>query len=356
VVSHIDVSAISSSNNYDCTLTFDDDCSPKTVTRNVRLRYLTAGNTHVFSYEGAMDPETDGALGPGMRFHLYENVPNGSVADDAQAIDGKVWRMIDYGTMKSRYRAQYWNVSDYSTIPIHGEGGSTMVARLKVNSWNGTTRDPWISIDHDDASAAEFIWGGNDGVAGENKRDIEEQTLRGTSGFVTLWMSSKGEQPADEWKCGRRVDLYLLNDDQEILWQKHIASASAEGSDREGFFFGDNSTAGMMDVSFDWITGTNAGAFAPGEEVAVLGQSLFLTRPCTIPFPDADGDSDVDMADFAAFQRCYSPMTQVRDDCRCFDRNHDGSVDGTDFHSFEVCAGGTGVFFDPENPPADCVP
>jgi hypothetical protein len=356
VVSQIIPGVIASSDDYNCTLTFDDDCSPQTVTRNIRLRYLTTGNTHVFSYNGDVDPDTDGSIGPGMRFHLYETVPNGLVEDDVDAIDGKVWRMIDFGTMKSRYRAQYWNDADWSTIPIHGEGGNTMVARLKVTSWNGSTREPWIAIDHGDSSSAEFIWGGNDGMAGENKRDIEEQTTLPSSDFVTLWMSSKGEQDADEWKCGRRVDLYVMNDDQEILWQKHITSASAADSDREGFFFGDNSTAGMMDVSFDWITGTNAGAFAPGEEVAVLGRSLFLSRACVILFPDADQDSDVDMVDFAAFQRCYSPTVEVSADCLCYDRDHSGKIDEDDLMAFLACAGGPNVFFDPDSPPADCHP
>jgi hypothetical protein len=362
VIGHIDVNALAghgTDTDYNCILTFSDDCSPQVISRQVRLRYLGVGQTQVFEYDGDVDPAADNSAGTGRKFSLYDSDANGSVEDDGDAIDGKVWRMVDqFGAYKSVYRAYYWkDDSSWDNMDIHGEGGSTMVARLKVNSWSGTDRQAWISIQDGDTSSATFHWGGSDGVAAETKRDIEEQTGRGTSGFVTLWVASNGDQAGTEWKCGRNVDMYILDDNQQILWEKHITSASAESSTRAGFFFGDTATSAGMDVSYDWITGTNAGAFAPGEEVAVLGRSLIVTdRACVIPFPDADQDSDVDMADFAVFQRCYSPTVEVTEDCRCFDRDGSGNIDDVDFQAFAACAGGAGVAFDPANPPANCEP
>ncbi len=361
VIGHIDVNALvghTTDNDYNCILSFTDDCSPQVVTRQVRLRYLGVGDDQIFEYNGDMDPELNDSAGPGRKFQLYENVPNGFVEDDAGAIDGKAWRMIDqFGSIKTRYRAYFWDGSSWDNMSLHAEGGSTMVARLKVNSWSGTERRGWIDIEDSDTSSGTFHWGGTDGVASETKRGILEQTGLGTADFVTLWIKTNGDQATAEWQCGRSVDLYMLNDQQQIIWQKHITSASAASSSRAGFFFGDDTTAVKMDVSYDWITGTNAGAFAPGEEVAVLGRSLIVSdAACIIPFPDADADKDVDMADFAVFQRCYSPLTEVSEDCRCFDRDHSGNIDEDDLTGFLACAGGAGVLFDELNPPANCNP
>ena len=42
----------------------------------------------------------------------------------------------------------------------------------------------------------------------------------------------------------------------------------------QGFMFGTDETAAMQTIAFDYVSGTNVGAFAPGAEVAVLGKSL----------------------------------------------------------------------------------
>lgn len=45
----------------------------------------------------------------------------------------------------------------------------------------------------------------------------------------------------------------------------------------EGFMFGTDNTAAQQLIRFDWVCGSNRGAFAPGEEVAVIGRSLVPT-------------------------------------------------------------------------------
>lgn len=68
---------------------------------------------------------------------------------------------------------------------------------------------------------------------------------------------------------------------------------------------------------------------------------------CNTPFADADGDTDVDLVDFAFFQRCYSPNQPIVQlsgyDCRCFDRTGNGHVDLTDLAAFMDCASGPGI-------------
>ena len=71
--------------------------------------------------------------------------------------------------------------------------------------------------------------------------------------------------------------------------------------------FGAGSTGGKMDVTFSWVAGTNAGAFAPGEEAYVIGTSLIPGEGCHVPFADTPPyDGDIDQEDFAAFQRCLT--------------------------------------------------
>jgi len=72
---------------------------------------------------------------------------------------------------------------------------------------------------------------------------------------------------------------------------------------------------------------------------------------CGDPFADADGDRDVDQADFAVWQRCNSGEDGgVPAGCDCFDRDNngvgDGDVDDQDLEAFEACASGPGILAD----------
>ncbi len=74
--------------------------------------------------------------------------------------------------------------------------------------------------------------------------------------------------------------------------------------------------------------------------------------PCHDPIFDADGDHDVDMRDFASFQVCREqPATG---DCRCFDKNGSGTIDGFDLEAFTNCAPAGGVFRDSVEANAAC--
>ncbi len=65
---------------------------------------------------------------------------------------------------------------------------------------------------------------------------------------------------------------------------------------------------------------------------------------------DADNDGDVDQADFAAFQACYTGLDGAPFDClacRCMNTGGDTDIDGDDLAAFEQCASGPGLAADP---------
>jgi hypothetical protein len=58
---------------------------------------------------------------------------------------------------------------------------------------------------------------------------------------------------------------------------------------------------------------------------------------------DCDGDCDVDLTDFAAFQLCFSgPGGGLDDGCGCADLDNDGDVDLNDFNGFQLAFSGPG--------------
>ena len=59
---------------------------------------------------------------------------------------------------------------------------------------------------------------------------------------------------------------------------------------------------------------------------------------------DADDDCDVDLADFLAFQTCFTgPGGPVAPGCECFDSDDDGDVDLADFLDFQTVYTGPGL-------------
>lgn len=74
--------------------------------------------------------------------------------------------------------------------------------------------------------------------------------------------------------------------------------------------------------------------------------------PCANPQLrfDADGDGDVDQADFAVMQACFTgPDAGPFDclNCRCMNTGGDTDIDGDDMAAFEQCLSGPGVVADP---------
>jgi hypothetical protein len=82
-------------------------------------------------------------------------------------------------------------------------------------------------------------------------------------------------------------------------------------------------------------------------------------RLCHDPVFDVDADGDVDQADFAVFQSCYTGSgfsDGLSLTCRCLDvgddnydgwPDSDGDIDSFDLAAFEACASGPGIAADP---------
>ena len=337
--------------SYSCDLLFTDGCSTQTITRTVRLRYMGVGETPIFRYNGDIDPLIDGSAGEGLRFDLYRETGlthKGAVEADDEALDGSVWRLQDGSDTKTKYRV----ILNGGTLEVASEIGATILARVKVREQSGS-QDGGLFIWEEDAGTCTYHWGGPTGVVME-KQHGTTAGVTPSEKFVTLRMTCVGRKD-DPWDCGRIVRLYLNENPTPVI---ELIGDSEKSSIYEGIGFGAGSTSGTYDIAFDWINGTTAGAFAPGEEEAVLGISL-NGNGCPSNWADFDQDQDVDQADFAWYQRCFTGAGDLGGQfdvvaCRCADRNGDEDVDADDVAGFALCATGPGVAFDPQNPPVGC--
>jgi hypothetical protein len=96
--------------------------------------------------------------------------------------------------------------------------------------------------------------------------------------------------------------------------------------------------------------------YSPGNEQSTFIDSADLTwvPNCHAPPQDADGDGDVDLADFSVFQACFNgpnrpwPSLPNEAQCKCLDTEPaggDGDIDLADFGVFQGCFNG------PNRPP-----
>ncbi len=336
--------------NYSCDLVFTDGCSIQSVSRTIRLRNTAVGSTIIFQYNGDTDPLANDSAGAGVRADMYRDdgvSPNGAVEVDPQAFDGKAWRIQDDDQVKTKYR--FTRNSTSAPIEFDNELGATLIARVKVRSHSGAT-EGGLYIWESDANTATYHWGGPNGLIQEKERGVSA-TVTGTDEYVILRMTVIGRKD-DAWDCSRIIRLYINENATPAI---EIAGGSERTTLYEGMGFGAGSTSGTYDIAYDWVVGTDTGAFAPHEEEAVLGFSL-VPESCPKDWADLDGDHDVDMIDFGLWQRCFTlPETPMNvPDCRCLDRDFDDDVDVNDATAFSACATGPGVWFDVGQPPQGC--
>lgn len=322
----------------------------------------------IMIYNGDVDPETPGAGGPGMTFteregeaDNYRNTspPALAVEPNALAQDGWELKIADGPDYKLKLR----------TAPsqnIGGTTGATIVGRVRTTFKFGSNLEGEnLSIWHDGGGSLGCHWSGAGDTTGQGQGipGYLKETSRGDNYTFT--------DQALDWYAGyhiiracmgqvngsRAIRIYFDENPAPVI---EILNASNKASATDSIGFGTGSTLGQQVIYFDWVTGTNAGMFAPGEEVACIGRSLCLgpgcyESPCnTDVFADVDGDGDVDQADFAVFQICYTGMDggvlADPDYCQCFDRRNndnspgqDNDVDSFDLAAFEDCASGPGV-------------
>jgi len=310
-------------------------------TRRINLTVTASGFVQIVEYFGVVNPTDANSGGPGITFASRAGVlqgklvTSGSVAEGSD--NGSVWYIQDTSDAKTK-------LSSVPATEIHPRVGATALARVKVLS--PSTGSDWqlnstvLIVDGELTVAG--LYGGTDAYVREVRRSQQVALPAGDADWHIMRLTAIGTNDTN------RVVTIYLDENAEPALQIVGAGAGGEGEFwGDCFGFGTGSTVGTMEIAFDWVIGTNAGAFPPGAEQAVLGRSL-VPRFCPLPFADADEDGDVDQEDFARFQLCvntglFEPPELLPEECRCFDRNKDKTIDTFDVAKFAACVSGPSV-------------
>ena len=380
-----------------CNLRFTNTNNPaETADRAVTVDVLDS--VLLLSYLGDVAPGTANSFQPDHTFLLATSddtdVDQGSlVENDPGALDGKAWRIVDDDLHKTRWYSQPQSQIDPSR-------GATIVGRVAVESIAGTPRPGNLLIRENAGLSAEYHFAGphanatRAGRVSEAIRQIDStpDPLKANSNYHILRMTVIGGPGTG---LERTIRLYIDESPTPVV---EILNASEDSYVRDQFGFGANHVNAVQTIKFDYIRATTAGAFAPGEECAAIGECLVLPEAgaccmadqscsvlwpnacveadgqymgvgttceqvscpfrCHTPFADTDGDGDVDSADFATWQWCLSTAGPVPAEpayCQCLDRDNggvgDGDIDEDDLQKFMQCGSGAAVPADP-----DCEP
>lgn len=84
------------------------------------------------------------------------------------------------------------------------------------------------------------------------------------------------------------------------------------------------------------------GPTSEGKNKIVFDEITLIDDPPVL-WADRDADFDVDVDDFAAFQRCFGADPTVDETCAPLDANYDDVIDINDFYNFTECLQGPGV-------------
>ncbi|MHC4673947.1 MAG: hypothetical protein ACYTF1_09400 [Planctomycetota bacterium] len=331
---------------------------------------------------GYIPPDTT-TVDPGKcTFVLHTDVgsivePNGTVVDDPDAQNGKAFytNNLVHGDPDNQGRHGY---KSYTTDNggavvrnfLASRLGFTMVARLKVIQNQNTGAVIWTWSKQRDGyptpkSGWNITWhGGGLGALGR-LREYQFTNLP-PEDVVSDQLDTNPE--ASEYHIfrvvngfghyGERIYKVYYDEDPNPVFVIEDPPATTNGAGDDGFCFGTFGQSAAGEVYWDWISFTNKGMYAPGEENDCIGSLIpAFAQVCDkIPFADADGDGDVDQDDFAIFQQCYSgegnayPATPEY--CQCFNRDADTDVDTVDFGEFQNCASGPNIPVTPASNPS----
>jgi len=320
------------------------------------------------------DPENYSAPATGTtcNFRVSDGVPYGTIVDDHfnidpdyNALNGKALLLDQVNDPPSSYGATNsrngWSTdivklaSGNSNNYISGRLGSTMVARVKVqvSSLMGAIlwqRDDAIS-DPLPRQGYRILWGGNGPVL---SNQIKEYVNDVTSDPLGLPKQDAYHiiRIASGWGSFGSTSLssiYVWMDEDEYpVMVIEDASSPPCYFKYDSFCFGTYGQSSASIIYFDWMSFTDTGMWAPGQEDDCIGSLIPVLAPCNDPFADADSDSDVDQDDFALFQICYTgPGDGVPGGCHCFDSDGDDDIDLIDLDNFENCASGPDIPADP---------
>ncbi len=377
---------------YTAYLKFTNDCSSPTVeTRRIYLVVKDPAAYVVMEYCGDVPPTQNDSAGAGYKFQLRRwigttsedsnNVAAGSVVDDTDALDGKAFRLNVTSTNSHTLYHGVTNgcTSKWGDINVLSPLGATAIARVKQVSQGSSSYDISHGIMIADCRSgsgegngqmdpttfgkndtwATLAWSGNYRLSDARRssgfvQDALRFGINNTNGYHIVRVAVKGTNFWD-----RRIRMWF---DEEYTPILDIANKYDQASGwYGGLMFGYEPNDLTIDVSYDYIAFTNAGAFAPGEEDAVIGHALGSScippSGCNDALPmDPDNDGDVDQDDFAQFQACYSGADDYPENpanCHCFDAVENGKIDEVDLAEFVACVTGPGIPVTVETAP-DC--
>ncbi|UCD29057.1 MAG: hypothetical protein JSV03_00815 [Planctomycetota bacterium] len=342
---------------------------------------------------GFIPPDTISVAG-GCKFEIHTAINSvpvaiGTVVDDPDAQNGKAFLIaqnsgID-GTGRHGYRTQIEDsLGDVDNF-LQSKLGFTMVARLKVQynlnaggmiwTWSKSRSSGTDPVKNTDKAGFNIGWGGPGSHAGRIREfqlmdppfdDINDRTselLATTPEDQNAYHIIRVVNGFGVYGNRTLAVYYDEQPDPVLFLDEGVLGATKNGDTTDQFCFGTFGASAKSDVWFDWITLTNRGMYAPGEEDDCIGTLIpeFLP-PCNDPFADVDGpdingdgkpdgDGDVDQDDFAEFQRCYTGSgdpggVYSEENCGCFDQEPaggDGDVDELDYNKFKNCASGPEV-------------
>jgi len=370
-------------------LTITPDCGGAAIVRRIARDDTRIGDIwgNKWTYCGNVDPydptyidgDAGGPCGDGCNFTVKTDndcngVVFGTVVSDPDAGDGLAFMFDQYGTGagdgpdpigRNFYQSNITNPDPLlltNNNSLSARIGATMVCRIKVIR-NGSANAQMMI--HDDSTSdplmfqrARVNWGG---PGPGHRRDIVEHLQTPDVSADDLVPVGPEESAyhiiriATGWGAyGSPASLFRIN-----IWFDEAATPVLEipssqfGSNfnYDAFMFGTLSTSSDSIVYYDWISFTDTGIWAPGEEDDCIGSldEVECVPPCNDPFADVDpatdGDGDVDQDDFAKFQVCYTGdgSFTLPEECECFDRDDNSNVNDADFSAFKACVSGPGV-------------
>ena len=171
------------------------------------------------------------------------------------------WQAASYGMIRGRAM----NTAYTSVVPYNTAGS---VLEMIIDTVADT-----VDYRVDNVSIGVCACPPSDGPAGSNNVGRLQFTRFNdgrAAGATVLWddLAMNGTPLS-----GRTIRLYLDENPTPVV---EILNATQGSNDPDSFLMGAMDAAGVQDVYFDWIVGSAAGAFAPGEEVGVIGHSLLI--------------------------------------------------------------------------------
>ena len=290
----------------------------------------------LFEYDAAAASGDPTTLTPAWTRYGYPMTDTGSVllqdntADDPLMESGEYLSPLVCNLMRlgaGEYGIEF-KVRPLTDVP---NLGLSHYANLYV-TWSDDSYNYNVTIDQftDDVSGTGGLRYGKDSMT-------NAVTAIDWSAPHTIYVGYRGSAlPAGEF------DFYVDGVLKSTLGAGSIARPGSYARDSVGF--GDGTTGQPapheIDVAAEWYFVRLYGSATPP----------VVTNPCGSTWADTDGDLDVDMDDFAAFQVCYTGAGGAKTAaCACFDRaepsfpNGDGDVDQVDFGKFQACAMRAGV-------------